>query len=53
MPVMKVNGGYRWGSKGKVYPTRQQAEKQGAAARAAGYRGRKKMASPKPKKKRK
>tara|TARA_Y100001963_G_C6705478_1_gene411689 strand:- start:88 stop:249 length:162 start_codon:yes stop_codon:yes gene_type:complete len=51
MPVKKVSGGYRWGSKGKVYPTRQQAEKQGAAARAAGYRGRKKMTSPKPKKK--
>ena len=53
MPVKKVSGGYRWGSKGKVYPTRQQAEKQGAAARAAGYRGRKKMASPKPKKNKK
>ena len=46
MPVKKVSGGYRWGSKGKVYPTRQQAEKQGAAARAAGYRGRKKMVNP-------
>jgi hypothetical protein len=53
MPVKKVSGGYRWGSKGKIYPTRQQAEKQGAAARAAGYRGGSKMASLKPKKKRK
>lgn len=31
MPVEKVNGGYRWGKTGKVYPTRKQAEMQGAA----------------------
>lgn len=37
MPVRKVAGGYRWGNHGKVYPTRAQAERQGAAARAAGY----------------
>jgi hypothetical protein len=37
MPVRKVQGGYRWGSSGKVYPTRQQAEQQGRAVYAAGY----------------
>jgi hypothetical protein len=42
MPVKKVKGGYRWGSKGKVYPTKAQAAKQGAAAYASGYKGRKK-----------
>jgi hypothetical protein len=25
MPIQKVKGGYRWGSRGKVYPTRTQA----------------------------
>jgi hypothetical protein len=39
MPVRKVKGGYRWGSHGKVYPTREQAERQGKAAYAGGYRG--------------
>ena len=38
MPVRKVtdkNGkvGYQWGQTGKVYPTREQAERQGAAIR--------------------
>ena len=37
MPVMKVKGGYRWGSKGKDYRTKAEAEKQGRAAHAAGY----------------
>jgi hypothetical protein len=37
MPVRKVKGGYRWGSKGKVYKTKAEAEKQGRAIRAAGY----------------
>lgn len=37
MPVMKVPGGYRWGSTGKIYKTRAGAARQGAAARAAGY----------------
>jgi hypothetical protein len=40
MPVRKVKGGYRWGGHGKVYPTREQAEAQGAAAYARGYRER-------------
>ena len=42
MPVMKVKGGYRWGSKGKVYKTKAEAAKQGRAIRAAGYKGKKK-----------
>ncbi len=37
----KVKGGYRWGSKGKVYKTKAEAEKQGRAIRAAGYKGKK------------
>ena len=35
MPVRKVKGGYRWGSKGKIYPTKAQAEKQGRAIMAS------------------
>lgn len=31
MPIRKVKGGYQFGTVGKVYPTRQQAVKQGAA----------------------
>lgn len=38
MPVKKVKGGYKLGSKGKVYPTKEQAEKQGRAAYASGYK---------------
>ena len=41
MPVRKVNGGYRWGQTGKVYPTRDQAERQGRAVEASGYRTKK------------
>jgi hypothetical protein len=37
MPVRKVKGGYRWGQHGAVYPDRASAERQGAAARGAGY----------------
>lgn len=42
MPVKKVKGGYRWGSKGKTYRgkgAKKKAEKQGRAAYAKGYRG--------------
>ena len=41
MPVRKVNGGYRWGSTGKIYRTREEAERQGRAiqARTRGQRG--------------
>lgn len=42
MPVRKVNGGYQWGTRGKVYPTSEQAEAQGRAAYANGYRETKK-----------
>jgi len=42
MPVMKVKGGYRWGSKGKVYKTKGEAAKQGRAVYASGYNGKKK-----------
>ena len=38
MPIRKVKGGYQWGKGGKVYPTREQAEKQAKAAYAAGYK---------------
>ena len=41
MPVRKVQGGYRWGQTGKVYPTREQAERQGRAIEASGYRTKK------------
>jgi len=37
MPVRKVNGGYRWGNSGKLYPTKAQAERQGRAIHASGY----------------
>ena len=37
MPVRKVQGGYRWGQSGKVYPTKAQAERQGRAIYASGY----------------
>lgn len=38
MPVRKVAGGYRWGSKGRVYKSKARAERQGRAAHASGYR---------------
>lgn len=38
MPVRKVQGGYQWGKSGKVYPTKAQADAQGRAAYASGYR---------------
>ena len=37
MPIRKVKGGYKWGSKGKVYRNRKDAERQAAAAYASGY----------------
>jgi len=37
MPVRKVQGGYRWGKSGKVYPTEAQAQRQGRAIYASGY----------------
>jgi hypothetical protein len=35
MPVRRVRGGYRWGSKGKVHKTKAAAAKQGRAIKAA------------------
>ena len=34
MPVKKVKGGYKYGSKGKVYKPRSKAVKQGRAIKA-------------------
>lgn len=42
MPVRKVVGGYRYGSTGKIYKKREDAERQGAAIRAAQARRKKK-----------
>ena len=39
MPIRKVSGGYKWGSSGKVYPTRAGAVRQAQAAYASGYKG--------------
>lgn len=39
MPVHKVKGGYKWGSKGKVYKSKKKAQRQGRAIRASGWRG--------------
>ena len=41
MPVRKVKGGYQLGKGGKVYPTREQAERQAKAAYASGYKKKK------------
>ena len=42
MPVRKVKGGYRWGSKGKVYKSKAKAAKQGRAIKAnQGRKGKK------------
>ena len=43
MPVRKVQGGYQWGTRGKVYPTRAQAEAQGRAIIASGYKEKSKI----------
>jgi len=40
MPVKRVKGGYRWGQSGKIYKTRAQAERQGRAVKASGYKKR-------------
>lgn len=37
MPVRKVQGSYQWGTSGKVYPTKAQAEAQGHAIYASGW----------------
>lgn len=35
MPVKKVAGGYKWGTKGKVYPDKASAARQGRAIEAS------------------
>lgn len=42
MPVHKVKGGYKWGSHGHVYKSKTGAARQGRAAYANGYKGKKK-----------
>jgi len=34
MPVRKVKGGYKWGSRGKVYKSKAKAARQGRAIKA-------------------
>ena len=46
MPIRKATGprggkGFKWGTSGKVYPTKAQAAKQAAAAYASGYKKKK------------
>ena len=43
MPIRKVKGGYKWGSKGP-FKTRAKAAEVARAAYAHGYRGKKKKA---------
>ena len=38
MPTHKVKGGYKLGKSGKVYPTKKQADKQGQAIYASGWK---------------
>lgn len=42
MPVKKVKGGYKWGSKPKKPTTKAKAKAIGRAAYASGYKGKKK-----------
>ena len=37
MPVRKVKGGYRWGSSGKIYKRKKDAQRQAQAIYASGY----------------
>lgn len=39
MPVHKTNGGWKWGSTGKVYKTKAGAQRQARAIYASGYKG--------------
>lgn len=39
MPIRQVKGGYRWGGRGAIYPTKKQAARQARAAYASGYVG--------------
>jgi len=41
VPVKKVKGGYRFGTKGKVYKNKTKANKQARAIYASGYKSKK------------
>jgi hypothetical protein len=41
MPTRKTKGGYKYGSRGKTYPTKAQADRQGRAIQASKARRRK------------
>lgn len=41
MPVKKVKGGYKYGTKGKVYKSKAEAEMQGRAIKASQARRKK------------
>ena len=43
MPTHKVKNGYQWGKSGKVYPTKKQADKQGQAIYASGWKEKNKV----------
>lgn len=38
MPITNINGGYKWGKSGKIYPTKAGAARQARAAYASGYK---------------
>lgn len=38
MPTRKVPGGWQWGTTGKVYKTKAEADRQGRAVQAAKHR---------------
>lgn len=40
MPIHRVSGGFKWGSRGKVYKTKEGAARQAKAAYANGYKER-------------
>lgn len=42
MPTHKVSGGYKWGSTGETYPTKEQADRQGRAIEASKHSDKKK-----------
>lgn len=39
MPVRKVKGGYKWGTKGKIYKSKSKALKQGRAIKIKQKKG--------------
>jgi len=41
MPVHKTDGGWKWGTSGKTYKTKAEAERQAAAIFASGWREKK------------